>query len=627
MRKSISKFGEQFALKKDWIITMTRIFLKFLILLGLICYMAIHPVFAQDSEPDSTKIYKEIETYSERHKFTSLLFGLIFNPVASDQTDEISPKGMEQKNYYQYDGKIIRDIKIESLDPFGYALYDTLAQPDNFLAKAGNALHVTTLAMTIRNLILIRENQVFDSYLVSESERLLRSMSYITDVLLRVEHVAGGSDSVDIYIRELDRWSIIPGGSFSGKRLNARLRDDNFLGMGHEFSNGLTWNHTTGRYAYRGKYHVPNIRNTYINTTLQYGTDEHGNFIKSAAVDRPFYSTFTRWAGGFNISQHLRTDSLWATNYMKFKYNSQDYWLGHAARLYPGNSIFQRSTNLITSARFSRTRYLQKPDESIDTLRFYSDENLYLALVGVSTRMYVQDRYVFKFGLTEDVPVGQTAGIVGGFQQRNNTERFYLAAFFSSGRYYSFGYLSTGIEYGTFFNSSKVDQGVMNVGIDFYTNLMELGRWKFRQFIKPRATFGFARAGYDSLTINDQYGISGFYSSVLSGTNRLLLTSQTQFYAPWNIWGFRFGPYMTISLGMLGNETSGFKKSNVYSLFGIGFLVKNDNLVMNTFQFSFSFYPTIPGKGNNFLRLNTFQTTDFGFRDFGIGKPEKVVFR
>jgi hypothetical protein len=48
---------------------------------------------------------------------------------------------------------------------------------------------------------------------------------------------------------------------------------------------------------------------------------------------------------------------------------------------------------------------------------------------------------------------------------------------------------------------------------------------------------------------------------------------------------------------------------------------------MNAFQISISFYPVIPGKGNNVYKLNSFQTTDFGFRDFEIGKPEPVVFR
>ena len=106
-----------------------------------------------------------------------------------------------------------------------------------------------------------------------------------------------------------------------------------------------------------------------------------------------------------------------------------------------------------------------------------------------------------------------------------------------------------------------------------------------------------------------------------------MLTFQTQSYSPWNFIGFRFGPYFICSFGMLGNETSGFKNSKAYSQVGLGVLIKNDNLVINTFQISLSFYPSIPGNGNNVFKINSFETQDFGFRDFEIGKPATIVFQ
>jgi len=84
---------------------------------------------------------------------------------------------------------------------------------------------------------------------------------------------------------------------------------------------------------------------------------------------------------------------------------------------------------------------------------------------------------------------------------------------------------------------------------------------------------------------------------------------------------------MSYSLGMLGDEANGFKKSKIYSKIGVGILIKNENLVFNTFQISLSFYPIIPGRGNNIFKINSFSTADFGFRDFEIGKPGPVVFR
>ena len=78
---------------------------------------------------------------------------------------------------------------------------------------------------------------------------------------------------------------------------------------------------------------------------------------------------------------------------------------------------------------------------------------------------------------------------------------------------------------------------------------------------------------------------------------------------------------------MLGDAENGFRGSKVYSQIGVGVLIKNENLVMNTFQVSISFYPEIPGIGNNVFKFNSFQTVDFGFRDFEIGKPATVLFR
>jgi hypothetical protein len=80
-------------------------------------------------------------------------------------------------------------------------------------------------------------------------------------------------------------------------------------------------------------------------------------------------------------------------------------------------------------------------------------------------------------------------------------------------------------------------------------------------------------------------------------------------------------------MGMLGDAEKGFRGSRVYSQFGVGILIKNDHLVMNAFQISLSFYPIIPGKGENIFRINPFETTDFGYRDFEMEKPGVIVFR
>lgn len=602
---------------------------KIVIILLFVSVSVNNSAIAQEvsATKDTTQFYGKIEAYTNQNKFTRFMFRLFFKPVAADLKQKKKNEIRIQKPYSTFEGKVIRNINIVTLDPFGNSIGDSITSSLGFTSKVGNHFHLKTRNSTIRNLLLIRKNQPFDALRANESEWLVRSMSYITDVQFYVETVPESPDSVDVYIRELDKWSLIPGGSISSSRITANLRENNFLGLGHEFQNNLIWNYSTNNYAYKTKYYVPNFRNTYINSSIQYGIDEYGNFIKSIAVDRPFFSPFAKWAAGVSVSQNFHNDTIWSVNNMHYKYNQQDFWAGNATRLFKGNSDFNRTTNFISSVRFIRTRFLERPLETIDTLQFYTNENFYLTSIGVSSRLYVKDKYIFKFGITEDVPVGKVISLTTGFQQKNNAGNVYIGARYSSGDYHKWGYLSYNFEYGTFIHASKAERGVFSAGIDYFTNLIEIRNWKLRQFIKPQLVVGINRTDYDTLTINKEYGLKGFNSPILSGNSRLLLTSQTQLYAPWNFIGFHFGPFLTFSLGMLGDKENGFRHSKVYSQIGLGVLIKNENLVMNTFQVSISFYPIIPGQGINMFKINPFQTADFGFRDFEIGKPTTAKYQ
>ena len=105
----------------------------------------------------------------------------------------------------------------------------------------------------------------------------------------------------------------------------------------------------------------------------------------------------------------------------------------------------------------------------------------------------------------------------------------------------------------------------------------------------------------------------------------MVLTLQTQSYAPWNLDGFHFGPYLFCSLGMLGGE-SGFLNKKIYSIAGLGVLVRNDYLNFSNFQLSISLYPFVPGQGN-FIKWNSYSSSDYGFQNFEINKPQIANYR
>jgi hypothetical protein len=589
------------------------------------------PARAQQTpvKTDSSKVYRNIETFSKKNKFSKFMYGLIFKPVASTKSIKRLPKFL-QLPYGNYQGKIIRNINIVTLDPFGYSVSDTAVVPQNILFKTGNVLHIKSQNFTIKNILLFRENEPWDSLLVKESERLVRSQGYVGDVLFYVVPLETATDSVDIQVRVLDKWSFIPEGAFSSTRVGLGFTENNFVGFGHAFQNAYTWNHSDGTRAFTTNYSIPNIRNSHISAAMHYNIDEYNNFGESVTIERPFYSPLARWAAGVTGAQQFQKDSfpdpVSGHVMQNVKLNTQDYWAGTANRIFKGTTEDERTTEGIVAGRYLRVRYLEKPDDVHDSLHIFSNEDFYLVGMGISTRKYFRDNYIFNFGIIEDVPVGKVIGITGGYQKRNNIGRLYLGARASFGNFYDWGYISPTIEYGTFFHGPSLEQGVFIAGATYFSTLFKIGNWRIRQFVKPQLTWGLNRFSYDSLTINNENGIRGFSGSS-RGTKKIVLTLQTQSYAPWKVLGFRFGPFLICSLGMLGNETSGFKNSPLYSQLGIGALITNKYLVLGNFQLSIAYYPSIPGKGYNIFEFNAFKTTDFGFRDFIFGKPEIAAFR
>lgn len=598
-------------------------------------FLSFQITFSQENkiQKDSAEVYKNIQTYSKKNKFTTLLYKWIFRPIKAKKNKKIAKrKVIVQENYAKLEGKIIRNINIITLDPFGYSEIDSTKKPVSWLEKNGNILHRKTRILAIKNLLQFRKNIPLDSLMLIESIRLIRAQSYIGRVAMKVKLIAIESDSVDVSIRVLDNWSIIPNGAISSSNRVLEFRDQNFMGTGHTLNTEFRNSFKEGKNAFDLGYTIPNIRNTFIQTMLNYYVDLDNYYGKSINIDRPFYSPYSKWAGGIYLDQKFRKDTLQDVNliYAKqsFKYNTQDYWLGHAFRIFKDSVENNRTTNLILSGRFLNIKYTESPTIAYDPNSFYSSEKFFLSGIGISMRKYVVDKYVFKNGVPEDIPIGKIYGITGGYQIKNNVGSYYLGSRFSFGNYFKFGFLSLNFEMGTFLNKSITKQTTFSFQANYFSDLFDVGNWKIRQFIKPQIIIGINRQNSigDQLTINGVNGILGFNSAIY-GTQKMMITFQTQAYSTWNLYGFRINPYFNCKIAMLGNSTSGLQKSKAYSKIGIGFMIHNDFLVFRTFQISLSYYPNIPGDGENVFKTNSFENNDFGFQDFGLDKPRTVIYK
>ncbi|NVO18389.1 MAG: hypothetical protein HXX13_01740 [Bacteroidetes bacterium] len=579
---------------------------------------------------DTDHVYNRLKNFSSQRRITRVIFPLVFKPNLPVATGSAPSPGKttRKETLVEFEGKTIRKITVITMDPFGFDVNDSLRKPHGFLTSFGNNLHVKSLPIAIRNYLLIRRNEPFDSLLVRESERLVRKQNFIRDVAF--QPVLISPDSVDIIIRVQDVWSIVPDGSFSPRSFSFRITEDNFLGTGNQLKYFGDHSIKSNDRGYGLGYVIPNIDNSYITTSILYSVSPDKSYSKSIILNRTFFSPYTRWAGGILLQQQYRKDSLILTKeYRKlqiYKTNLYDYWAGTSWQILKGRSENERNTNLVLAGRVKQLRYPLRPDEIIDSIDTYHAVSSYLASIGINSRKYVRDKYLFRYGIPEDIPIGRVYSFTLGYQIERGIKTGYAGFTSKWSDFYSFGYLGGHLEYGTFFSSSGVHEGVVLAGMTYFTNLTEVGTWKFRQFLKTEMVIGMNRTAQDKLSFNDYMGVNGFDGSLEPGTSKVHFTIQTQSYAPWNLLGFRLGPFLNCTAGMLGDNTHVFLKSRLYSYIGIGVLIKNDYLNSNYFQLSLAYYPMIPALGNNILKTNSFQPSDFRLQDFEQGKPNFVPY-
>src|SRR5699024_6417604 len=103
----------------------------------------------------------------------------------------------------------------------------------------------------------------------------------------------------------------------------------------------------------------------------------------------------------------------------------QNFWGGYAFRL-KGSLAQDWSTNLVVGLRGMLLNYRESPDKEYDPEDFYADERFLLGNIGIVSREFVQDRYVFRDGEIEDVPVGTIYSFTTGLQRKNQSNRLYM---------------------------------------------------------------------------------------------------------------------------------------------------------------------------------------------------------
>lgn len=584
------------------------------------------------AQTDSTALYRKIHDFSQKRKVTRWIYENIF---VEPEVDEPPPAKRTPSRRVvpskSLAGRVVRTIRITVTDPFGYTVDDTAKAPTLWLQRTANTLHRRTRHYVIRDLLLVQEGDTLDPLRIAESERLLRTSQVVNDARITAIPVSGMPDAVDLHVVVHDKWNFDAFGEIAPGDMRITARDRNLLGWGQQVEQQVYYPFESEQPEFSGRHEVYNISNTYISTRTEYSlTPTLDRF--GVRLDRPFYSALTRLAGGIGWYKDWNRTALTDTSgeqigVQRIDPANFDTWVGHSFPFANDGTEPGRTTNLIASARYYQTRYTYRPPPEVDSLGVYMNTSTFLVGAGFSARQYYQERFLFRFGAIEDVPEGLLIKLVGGGRRlEGDRPRLYTGVEVSRGRHFTrFGYLSAFAGHGLFWRNGAYNDATLRAGFLYFSDLATAARWHFRAFVRGTFVLGFDKPVTARLDLNGDQ-LYGFQSSSVSGTHKELLTIETVAYAPYNLIGFRFAPILLYGVGTIGNEGDPLFSGRVHHAFTLGLLVRNENLLVNTFEVSLSFYPYIPDEQRAIIDAGRFTNFTVRAPDFVFTQPGVVGY-
>jgi hypothetical protein len=563
-----------------------------------------------------------LEESSLKDDLLDLLYGAIFRDTSGTKFNANTNLTESKEKFLPYDGHIIADIYISKVPVFGGSVNDTVEFTITKIEEFGNSLHVDTKDWVIRNNLLIKEGQEVKPFELADNERILRQLSFIRDARILVIP-RDEDDKVDILVITRDVFSL-------GMSINTRAVDDiaisiferNLFGNGWEFRNTFRYrSQFEQKVDYEGIFDVFNIQGSFIGMTLKYiyAHDLQQGWIR---FYRDYLTPETKYAGGIDFIRTTLKDELQDYKSITHISNTYDLWLGRSFLV--GGLESRRTIKL--GARYFRKTFDERPTVLADSNFSYHSQNLYLTNLIFDKREYLTSSMIRGFGITEDVPIGYSYEFTGGLSDEEFKDRPYVGMDLRVASWIDdFGYLGFGTKASTYINNEKSEDGLIGIGINYFSPLMNGGRYKFRHFLYFDYFTGINRVNTSLIDIRDEDGIRGLSHDVLDGKERFVINLESIAFTPWKLIGFQFAMVGFVDLAWISDDKGLWNENHFFSAIGVGCRIRNEGLVFQTINIRFAYYPNSPeGVDNYSFKISTSEPTLFS--SFSSGKPRVIPF-
>jgi hypothetical protein len=545
----------------------------------------------------SKNFYDTVYKKFSQRKVTKLLYNLAFLvPQQSDLPDTLQVLKSESP-FEVYKGKIIRNIDIRVLPPFGASVYDTGRKAVTGIGNALNGVHINTRKYVIRRNLLIKKGDSINPAILADNERILRNLTAIDNARIVVVQAGNEPDSVDLVVVAKDVWSIgldIP--VITVQQVRFRLYDANFLGLGDQLITNMSVDlYRLPFFMFEGlSYTFSNIGGSLINATMGYTADNMGNTKLGIQFDRSFLTNMTKWAGGTYATWESKVHGLNDSNTITSYSNTEGIWLGRAFLL----KKQKETSRAVVAAAIYRRDFTSRPVVSVDSNSGFYNQLQVLTAFSISRNNYYLTDYVLDFGKTENLPYGHLFQLTVGANKCDFYTRLYSGINLSMGNFFNkFGYIATYIKCGGYFNQSSFEDAVVKVNLSYFTPLLKTKskRYKFRAFYLAdyRYSFNSRSNNLDYYNANLNFKIEKVNNlEYFNGVHLLSGRLASVCFTPWYFYGFRFAIMMELQSGLVAQKKEPLYKAPFFSSIGISMIIKNDNLIFPAFLISGYFYPT-----------------------------------
>lgn len=553
----------------------------------------------------SDLFYDSLITKASKNKITKTALDLLL--VNKEKKGKfVGIENLKNEDYYApYKGKIIEKIEIIKLDVFGPNLTDHSKASNQWIKNIGNNTHIKTRDFILKNNLFFQEGDTIDPLQLVDNERLIRELEYIKDVTIQIVEVPNNPNYVDVLVISKDVYSagvyIDLYNSTSGM---VEIYENNLAGIGHTIQlNAYINSLETNIFGYEFNYKTENIGKSFIKSNIRY-KNSFDTEIAEINLNRKFVSYNTKWAGNLNIKKtstlkDIKKTDTTLTN-VRLNYSTQDIWLGKSFKLKTNNVQYKNRTKLVFGIRYINNYFYKGPTVKERYNFQYHDNQIALASLAYSRQKYYKSNLIYGFGKTEDIPIGLLFQLNSGIEKDEFFKRLYFGARLSKGNYFpKLGYFNIHADFGTHYYKDRLEQGVINIKSQVISNLHYFNRLKLREFVSVDYTRGISRFPDEKVFLNTN-DIWGLESDYLFGRQKLSFQSQLVAFTDLYIYNFRFLIFGFGDIGIIGPNNKPLFKQKLYSGIGLGFKVRNENLVFKTLQIKFAFYPTIPTDSKQF---------------------------